>query len=118
MKLKLDENLPSALAADLSGLGHDVDTVMDEHLAGCSDAEVWAGTEVAGPFLITQDLDFSDARKYPPGTHNGLLVVRISEPSRARLVARVMAVFSRENVTSWAGCLVIATDQKVRVRRP
>ena len=26
MKLKLDENLPSSLVADLSALGHDVDT--------------------------------------------------------------------------------------------
>ena len=29
-----------------------------------------------GRFLITQDLDFSDAREYVPGTHHGLLRVR------------------------------------------
>jgi hypothetical protein len=30
-----------------------------------------------GRVFITQDLDFSDARKYVPGTHHGLLLVRL-----------------------------------------
>ncbi len=33
-------------------------------------------------FLITQDLDFSDMRRYGPGTHAGLLLVRIGQPGR------------------------------------
>ncbi|HTE69448.1 MAG TPA: DUF5615 family PIN-like protein [Actinomycetes bacterium] len=34
MKLKLDENLPASAAESLRTLGHDVDTVADEGLAG------------------------------------------------------------------------------------
>jgi hypothetical protein len=37
MKIKLDENMPSSLVADLSALGHDVDTAPAEGLAGHSD---------------------------------------------------------------------------------
>lgn len=40
MRIKIDENLPRDLKEALVGLGHDVDTVEDEGLAGESDPEV------------------------------------------------------------------------------
>ncbi len=40
MRIKLDENLPSSLAAVLTELGHDADTVVQEGLGGVSDTEV------------------------------------------------------------------------------
>ena len=39
MNIKLDENLPERLVAELSALGHDVDTVRTERLAGRDDTE-------------------------------------------------------------------------------
>jgi predicted nuclease of predicted toxin-antitoxin system len=78
VKIKLDENLPHQLVQLLTDLGHDVDTVPAEHLAGRDDDVVWATAQTAGRFLVTQDLDFSDARKYAPGTHQGLLLVPIA----------------------------------------
>jgi predicted nuclease of predicted toxin-antitoxin system len=41
MKIKLDENLPAQLADNLRALGHDVQTVPEEGLAGHMDADVW-----------------------------------------------------------------------------
>ena len=63
MTIKLDENLPERLVAALAALGHDVDTVRAEHLAGRDDPDVWAAAQATGRFLITQDLDFSDVRR-------------------------------------------------------
>ncbi len=83
MNIKLDENLPHQLVQLLSDLGHDVDTVRDESIAGRDDDVVWAAAQTAGRFLVTQDLDFSDARKYAPGTHHGLLLVRLPQPGRS-----------------------------------
>lgn len=117
MNLKLDENLPERLVAELGILGHDVDTVRAEHLAGHDDTDVWRGAQTAGRFLITQDLDFSDVRRYPSGTHAGLPLVRLGQPGRDALLARVAMLFSTEPVHEWSGCLVVATDHKVRVRR-
>jgi predicted nuclease of predicted toxin-antitoxin system len=77
VKIKLDENLPRQLVPLLTKLGHDVDTVPDERLTGRDDTAVWAAAQAAGRFLVTQDLDFSDARTYVPGTHHGLLLVRL-----------------------------------------
>jgi len=69
VKIKLDENLPDGLVAVLTELGHDVDTVHAEQLTGCTDPDVWSAAQAAQRFLITQDLDFSDMRRYLPGTH-------------------------------------------------
>ncbi len=118
MKIKLDENLPERLVSELSQLGHDVDTVPREHLAGQTDEQVWRASLSGNRFLITQDLDFSDMRLYTPGTHPGLLLLRIAHPSRDALVERVVALFASEPVDQWQGCLVVVTGHKLRVRRP
>ena len=99
-------------------LGHDVDTVHGEQLTGRADPDVWSAAQSARRFLITQDLDFSDIRRYKPGTHAGLLLVRLPRPGRNALLDRVTALFRTEQIENWAGCLVVATDQKVRIRRP
>jgi predicted nuclease of predicted toxin-antitoxin system len=118
VKIKVDENLPHRLVPLLTELGHEVDTVPDEQLAGMDDAVVWEAAQAHGRFLITQDHDFSDARKYVPGTHHGLLLVRLPQPGRAALFARIAALFRTETVETWPRCIVTATPRKVRVRRP
>ena len=118
MRIKLDENLPHRLVPLLTELGHDVDTVPDEQLAGQDDDVVWEAAQARGRFFITQDLDFSDARKYAPGTHHGLLLVRLPQPGRAALFARIATLFRAEVVETWSRCIVTATPRKVRVRRP
>jgi hypothetical protein len=118
VKIKLDENLPECLIAELQRLGHDVDTVRSEHLVGRDDNDVWQAAQLAGRFLITQDLDFSDARRFAPGTHAGLLVVRLAQPGRDALVARIGMLFATEPIELWVNCLIVATDHKVRIKRP
>ena len=118
MRIKLDENLPADLVEDLAALGHDVDTVPSEGLAGHDDPDVWQAAQAAERVLITQDLDFSDVRVFAPDTHHGLILVRLREPSRSRLRARLLAVFRSEAVETWSRCLVVVGDRKVRVRRP
>ena len=118
MNIKLDENLPDRLVDALGTLGHDVDTVRQERLNGRIDPEVWSATQTAQRFFITQDLDFSDIRQYAPGTHAGLLLVRLLRPGREALFQRVITVFRTENVEDWRECLIVVTDRKIRVRRP
>jgi hypothetical protein len=118
VRLKLDENLPHRLARLLTDLGHDTDTVVDERLGGRDDAAVWEAAQADGRFVVTQDLDFSDIRRYVPGTHHGLLLVRLPQPGRTALFERVSQLFSTEDVEGWKGCIVTATPRKVRVRRP
>ena len=117
MKIKLDENLPVRLATLLKGLGHDVHTVHQESLIGGSDKLIWEAAQNESRFLITQDLDFSDSRKFAAGSHHGILLVRLRSPSRRDLLERIGELFRGENVVQWAGCFVVATETKIRVVR-
>ncbi|MBK8760065.1 MAG: DUF5615 family PIN-like protein [Sulfuritalea sp.] len=116
MKIKLDENLPARLASLLAARGHDVHTVPNEGLSGRPDADIWRAACDEGRFLITQDLDFSDARRFAPGTHAGVLLLRLREPGAQALLAAVAAV--AEELSSWRTCFVVLTENKVRVKRP
>lgn len=118
MNVKLDENMPVRLVAVLTELGHETDTVPNEGAAGKDDEAVWGLACRAGRFLITQDLDFSDARRYAPGTHPGLLLVRLRFPSREEITKRVRSAFESEDVETWRQCLVVLTEHKIRVLRP
>ena len=117
MNIKLDENLPDRLIAALGALGHDVDTVYVERLNGQIDPEVWSATQAVQRFFITQDLDFSDLRRYTPGTHAGLLLVRLARPSADALFKRLVTVFHTENVEDWR-MLGRRDRSKNPVRRP
>lgn len=118
MKIKLDENLPTALAERLRGLGHDVETVHEEAMDGERDERIWNSAQSEERFLITQDLDFSDTRKFAPGSHFGLLLVRLREPGRLALTISVGEAFASHNVSGWAGCFIVLTERKLRILRP
>jgi predicted nuclease of predicted toxin-antitoxin system len=118
MRIKLDENLPHRLAPLISALGHNVDTVPEEQLQGQEDSVIWQAAQDAGRFLVTQDLDFSDIRRFRPGTHYGILLARLRTPSRVALMARLCSIFQTENFESWSRCFVVVTERKIRVIRP
>lgn len=51
MKIKLDENLPIRLVPLLTDLGHDVETVPDEQIAGRDDHVVWTAASGRRPIF-------------------------------------------------------------------
>jgi len=118
MRAKLDENLPLRLAATLDGLGHDVQSVYSAGLGGVTDKRVWTVAQDEGRFLITQDLDFSDIRRFRPGSHEGIMLVRLKRPGRKALFGKVSEVFQTNDVSVWRRCFVVVTDSKVRVHAP
>ena len=50
MKVKLDENMPRSASQVLIAAGHDVDTVVEEDLAGATDPQVEAAAVATGRF--------------------------------------------------------------------
>ena len=101
MKIKLDENIPTSLVSVLSELGHDVDSVLLEGMKGEPDDVVWRAATNAGRFFITQDLDFSDIRQFQPGTHPGVLIVRLRQPGKTALAERIEEVFRNEETSTF-----------------
>ena len=118
MKVKLDENLPNELVELLTAAGHDVQTVAAEELVGRDDAVVFGFAVREDRLLVTQDLDFSDIRQFKPGSHPGIVLVRLRDPSRRHLLERIRQVLASEPIESWSRCFVVVTDRKLRVRRP
>jgi predicted nuclease of predicted toxin-antitoxin system len=117
MKIKLDENIPRQVAAVLLDLGYDADTVPDEGLAGSTDDLVWRSAQQTGRLLITQDLDFSDISSFAPGTHAGIILLRMRSNGRVAISRRLKLVFESEDVSSWSGSFIVITDRKIRIRR-
>lgn len=118
MKVKLDENLPIGLAASLKNLNHDVHSAQDEGLSGHTDRDIWETAQNEQRLLITQDMDFSDSRRFIPGSHSGILLIRLRSPDRREIIERVEELFRKENVNAWTGCFVVATERKLRVLKP
>jgi len=117
MNVKLDENMPASLADALRALGHDVETVPGEGLAGAPDVEVLHAAWTEERFLITQDIEFSAAAASIAGRRPGVLLVRLRRPGRRALADRVARVFRHEDVASWAGATVVLSETKIRIRR-
>ena len=115
MRIKLDESIPRSLVRILSALGHDTLTVYDQALQGCDDAAIWSAVIREQRFLITQDIEFADLRKYPLGSHAGVMLLRLQYPNREQIEQVVGEVFQREPVEQWHGSLVIVSERKLRV---
>jgi len=118
VKLKLDENIPATTAPRLVALGFDADTVLDEKLGGRPHNEVWAAAQAERRFLVTQDLDFSDSRKFEPGSHAGILIARLPDAEQWRIGDYVVGWLSSPDANTWQGALIVATPTKLRVLRP
>ncbi|MDZ7363838.1 MAG: DUF5615 family PIN-like protein [candidate division KSB1 bacterium] len=118
MKLKLDENLSRYLKPTLSAHHHEVMTAADEGLLSQPDPAVAAAAKSEGRMLFTLDVEFGDLRKYPPGSHPGIILFR-PKTFGPLAVNRFVEDFVRNNrLEPLAGCVVIVEPTRIRVRHP
>ena len=116
MKVKLDENLGLSHVSLLKESGYEVDRVTDEGLSGSSDLEVWQKVCSEGRFFITLDIDFSDIRKFPPGSHPGILLLRPKSKGKLAVERVLMRVIKDHPLESLAGLLTVANEKHTRIR--
>jgi predicted nuclease of predicted toxin-antitoxin system len=116
--IKLDENLSQAHVEFLLRLGYAAERVTDEGLSGADDPVVWQRVLAEGRFFITLDLDFADVRRFPPGGHPGILLLRPRNRSRAAVLEILERVVQEQPMTALAGCFVVADLGHTRIRRP
>ena len=116
MRFKIDENLHDDAAAFLVGEGHEVHTVHSEGLRGCDDPSIAERCRQEARAIVTLDLDFADIRMYPPGDHHGIIVLRLANQSRKRVLAVLSRVVGLIATEPLAGRLWIVSDSGVRIR--
>jgi predicted nuclease of predicted toxin-antitoxin system len=118
VRVKLDENLPDSVISILGGVGHDVDTARAEGLRGAKDPAVLAGATADGRLLLTLDRGLGDIRAYPPGTHDGIVVVRLDHQSPLAIRDAVERIAVNVDLADLEGCVAVWRDGELRVRRP
>ena len=118
MRFKLDENLDVRAEAALSAAGHDVATVVGQGLGGALDPVIAETVRTEGRILVTLDRGFADLRAYPPGTHPGIVVLRVRRQGLPSVTAALELLAAYDGLAGIGGCTVIVTDASVRVRRP
>lgn len=118
MRLKLDENMPADAQLAAGAQGHDVDTVVDEGLGGRNDGDVLQAATRDNRILVTLDRGFGDVRRYRPGTHAGIVVLRVDAQYVTAVVDVLSTFLSRDDLGELAGSIVIVRGRLVRIRRP
>ena len=118
ISVKLDENLGLAAVAMLRQAGYAAERVHNEGLSGAPDTVVWQRVCQEGRFFITLDLDFSDMRRFPPGTHPGILLLRAKDHSRVAVLRVLERVIREHPLQTLVGCLAVADEYRTRIRRP
>lgn len=117
MKFLLDENIPIESNASLSRLGHDVVNVNTAKLNGKSDDDIIEFARKEQRILITLDLDFSNIISYPPGSHPGIIVVRLNSLSRKKLIVTIEQFVKSISEKEITKSLVILEDDEYRMRK-
>jgi predicted nuclease of predicted toxin-antitoxin system len=118
MKLKLDENLSRHLKPLLTRVGHDVLTAADENLLSTSDTEIAAAALREERMLLTLDVEFADLRKYPPGSHPGIILFRPSSFGPLSVNKFIADFVNSADLSRLTSCVAIVDPVNVRVRSP
>lgn len=116
--MKLDENLGRTHLQTVRSAGYDADATATEGLNGQPDSVVWQRVCADERLFITLDLDFSDIRRFAPGTHPGIVLIRSHSRSVTAIDNVLRRVLAEHTLDSLAGCLVVADPEKTRIRRP
>lgn len=116
LRFMLDENLPRRVEPALLQLGHDVETVLSEGMAGAQDADVLAACTAESRILITLDLDFADLRVYPPGSHCGIWVLRPVSQAFDKILNLALAGLRLSALERTDGQLWVIDERRVRIR--
>jgi predicted nuclease of predicted toxin-antitoxin system len=111
----VDESLPRAVMRTLVAAGHEVVDVRDIGLRGKSDAEVAARAAAEARIVISGDLDFSNALRFPPGTHPGMVVARLPGTWAPEDAATRIATAIAEAGKALTGAITIIEPTRTRI---
>lgn len=115
-KFKVDENLPVQAAEALRHAGYDAVTVADQAMSGAPDNRLADVCRDEGRILVTLDLDFSNIQSYPPSSHPGIIVLRLSQQDTDHVLKALGAAIPCLAKEPLAGRLWVVDEHKIRIR--
>ena len=102
----------------LQGCGYDIIKASDAGLQKASDEEIALFCKKENRIILTLDNDFTSLYRFPPGTHKGIVVFKISPFIPATLLNALKPLVERKAFTQFKDALVIASRNKIRIVRP
>jgi predicted nuclease of predicted toxin-antitoxin system len=115
----VDESLPRSVTAALTAEGHDTLDARDCGLRGAPDNAVHARAVAEDRILLSGDTDFANTLRFPPGTHSGIVVLRVPNAwPPAERAQRLAAALDETLLSAIKGAMVIVEPARVRVLRP
>jgi predicted nuclease of predicted toxin-antitoxin system len=118
VRIKLDENITIAAKPLLVAAGYDADTVHDEALTGTDDEKLIEICRREERLLVTFDVGFGDVRAHPPGSHSGVVLLRLRDQQPPAVLDVIRRLVADYDLASFAGALAVVSDERVRIRRP
>jgi predicted nuclease of predicted toxin-antitoxin system len=115
-RFKVDEDLPRQIAELLNAHGHDALTVLEQGWKGASDDVLWRRIQAEARWLITADKGFAELRRYPPGSHAGVILLRSAEENRRDYSNLAAMALERHIFDEIAGAVAVVTRRGVRIR--
>jgi predicted nuclease of predicted toxin-antitoxin system len=91
----IDESTPAQTVKFLQDLGYEIIKVKDVGLRGAKNSEIFDKAQELGVCLITADLDFGDIRVYPPSSHHGIIVLRVSPKDFSEELVSIHKILER-----------------------
>jgi len=111
----VDESLPRAVTAALRSAGHDTADARDIGLRGQTDLVVQRTAASEVRILVTGDVDFANPLRFPPGSHPGIVVLRVpTDLSPSLRAAQLLDGIARAG-DNLPGKLVIVEAARVRI---
>jgi len=107
MNIVVDENIPSMTVEALRTSGHVVTDLRGTPEQGMDDAALWDKAQQEKALLVTTDKGFTEHRSE---AHFGLLIVRLHQPNRHKIHARVMKAVSQYTGDEWTNLTIVMRD--------
>jgi hypothetical protein len=79
---------------------------------------VVAAATAAGRVLISLDVGLGDIRAYPPGSHAGIVVLRLTDQSAAAVGKAVSDLAALTDADGLAGAVSVLQRGLLRIRHP
>jgi predicted nuclease of predicted toxin-antitoxin system len=117
VRIKVDENIGAVGVGLLRERGHDVASVYDQGLSGCTDDRLFEICTAENRTLITLDRDFGHVTRFPPERGAGIVILELGGSASLQLLRNrlndFLAITSSRSVN---GGLWIVEPGRVRVR--
>jgi predicted nuclease of predicted toxin-antitoxin system len=87
-------------------------------LSGTKDPDLFVFAQKEQRIIISRDLGWANIKTYPPNTHCGLVILRLSFEATAREIRQVVELFvSSIDMLEIVGATVIVEKDKFRIRK-